>query len=283
VTTPAEKGNALEKAVASIEGYILSTTPGLSEKTFRIETNKMINAGGVHHEIDIFVAIDLGNGYNSVFIFECKNWQEAVGKNEVVLLSEKIVVTKAQHGYLIGKSFTKDAYFQAEKDPRLTLHIAAEHDPLTAERPFGFHMNFQDLEHVEISLHGRGSRGEPVEIDVDTCRAKFLGNPIDLRQDTLDWGNQTARQDARSFRSERAPEGQYHRTARSKREFALGEFIADEVDIERAELSVHYTVRVERPAIISSFEVKSRGRVVEFAPVQFRDTVTFQTKLISRE
>lgn len=278
--TPAEKGNALEAAVAEIEALILRTTTGLSEKTFLIESRKIINVGGVHHEIDIFVTIDLGNGYKAVFIFECKNWQDPVGKNEVIVFSEKIAVAQAQHGYLIGKSFTKDAYFQAEKDPRVTLSIAAEHDPLTAERPFGFHMLFQDLEHVEISLHGRGHKGEPVDVDINTCRAKFLGNPIDLRQDTLSWGDQTASQDARSFRSERVPEGKYQRTAHSKREFAPGDFVADEVDIERAELSVRYTLRVARPAVVSYFEVKSRGRVVSFAPVQFHDDVTMQTKLI---
>jgi hypothetical protein len=57
------------------------------------------NLGGVHYEIDIFVTIDLSNGYKSVFIFECKNWQEPVGKNEVIVLSEKIAGAQAQHGY----------------------------------------------------------------------------------------------------------------------------------------------------------------------------------------
>jgi hypothetical protein len=47
VATRAEKGNALEAAVAAIEARILRTTPGLSEKTFLIESKKIINAGGV--------------------------------------------------------------------------------------------------------------------------------------------------------------------------------------------------------------------------------------------
>jgi hypothetical protein len=36
------------------------------------------------------------------------------------------------------------------------------------------------------------------------------------------------------------------------------------------------------PPLISSFEVKSRGRVVTFAPVQFNDAATIQTRLICR-
>ena len=57
MTTSAEKGNVLEAAVAAIEGYILRTTPGLSQKTFLIESKKIINVGGVHHEIDIFETV----------------------------------------------------------------------------------------------------------------------------------------------------------------------------------------------------------------------------------
>jgi hypothetical protein len=75
VATPYDKGNALEVAVASIERLILDTSPHLIERPFLFESKKIINAGGVHHEIDIFVTIDLGGGYKSVYIFECKNWK----------------------------------------------------------------------------------------------------------------------------------------------------------------------------------------------------------------
>lgn len=280
MTTPIEKGNALEAAVAAIEGHILRTAPGLSEKTFLIESKKIINVAGVHHEIDIFVTIDLGNGYKSVFIFECKNWEEPVGKNEVIVFSEKIAAAQAQRGYLVGKAFSKDARFQAEKDRLVTLYTAAEHDPLTAERPFGFHICFQDLEHVEILLHGRGHKGEPFVLDYDTCRAEYLGSPVNLRQYVLGWGDQASREGARSFRSESVPEGRYQRAAHSRGEFAPGDLIVDDIDIEWAELDVRYAVRVVRPPLMSYLEVKSRGRVVTFAPVQFNDAVTMQTKLI---
>jgi hypothetical protein len=280
MATPVEKGNALEAAVAAIEAHILRTTPGLGENTFLIESKKTIKAGGVHHEIDVFVTIDLGNGYRSVFIFECKNWRDPVGKNEVIVFSEKIAAAQAQHGYLIGRSFTKDACFQAEKDSRVILSTAVEHDPLLAERPFEFHFRIQALEHVEVSLHRRGSRGELALLDIDTSCATHLGNLVNLREYILNWGNQAASEDARSFRSERVPEGQYPRTAHSKREFVSGDLVVDNADIERAELSARYTVRVVRPALISYFEVKSRGRVVSFAPVQFNANATMQTRLI---
>jgi len=283
VTTSTEKGNVLEAVVGAIEGYILRTNPGLSEKTFVIESKKVINVGGVHHEIDILVTIDLGKGYKSVFIFECKNWQDPVGKNEVIIFSAKIAAAQAQHGYLVAKSFTKDAYSQAENDRRMTLSLATEHDPLTVERPFGMHFPFQSLKEVELHLMGRGNTGETVSFDIDSCNVRLLGSPINLREYTVTWGNQAAAEDANSFRSERVPEGEYERTAKVQRDFAPGELIADDLDIEHAELSVRYTLTVARPPIISHFEVKMRGRVLTFAPVRFRDDVTVQMRLIQPE
>src|ERR1700722_8924757 len=114
MTTPAEKGNDLEKVVAGIERHILHTSPNLCENPFLIESKKIICVGGVHHEIDIFVTIDSARGYKSVYIFECKNWTDAVGKNEVIIFSQKIGAAQAQHGYFVAKSFTRDAEAQAK-------------------------------------------------------------------------------------------------------------------------------------------------------------------------
>jgi len=68
-----DKGNALEKAVKNIEESILRAFPAYNEKTFRVEWKKLIVAGDVTHEIDVWVEIELGSGYSSLVIFECKN------------------------------------------------------------------------------------------------------------------------------------------------------------------------------------------------------------------
>jgi hypothetical protein len=137
---PDEKGRELENAVHAIEAVILESSPPLRERTFKIQTRKRINVGGVHHEIDIFVTVEVAKGYTATFIFECKNWENAVGKNEIIVLSEKIDVVSAQRGYLVAKSFTKDAEAQAIKDPRTTLLIATEHNPATTITPESFHI-----------------------------------------------------------------------------------------------------------------------------------------------
>jgi hypothetical protein len=235
VATPYEKGNALEAAVASIERYILDTSPHLREKPFLFESKKIINVGGVHHEIDIFVTIDLGAGYESVFIFECKNWEESVGKNEIIVFAEKIDVTQTQHGYFVAKSFTKDAEAQAATNPRITLFKVSEHEPSDVPVPFGFHVVFITAEHAEATFYARGCSHSLTDlVDLRAVTAKLQGDVIDLRQYLIKWVEQASQHHALSFRSERAPEGDHVRETKSEREFAPDELTLDDRDIERA-------------------------------------------------
>ena len=96
---PNEKGRALENVVHAIEHVILQFSPTLHDKAFRIEPRKHISVDDVRHEIDIFVTVELAPGYASTFIFECKNWSKAVGKNEVGNFSDKIGAADAAHRY----------------------------------------------------------------------------------------------------------------------------------------------------------------------------------------
>src|SRR5215831_7300392 len=99
--TNQEKGDTLEQAVKAIESAILRAFPGYTESTFRIESKKVLSIGGVRHEIDIYVTVDLGMQYTAVFVFECKNWLEKVGKNEIIVFSEKVKVCNAQKGFFV--------------------------------------------------------------------------------------------------------------------------------------------------------------------------------------
>jgi Restriction endonuclease len=278
---PHQKGNALEAAVASIERHILDISPNLREKPFFFESKKIINAGGVHHEIDILVTIDLGTGYRSVFIFECKNWEESVGKNEIIVFAEKIDVTQAQYGYFVAKSFTKDAEAQAATNPRIKLLRVAEHDPSDVPVPFGFHILFITAEHAEATFYVRGRPHTQFDfVDLGMVATKLQGNIIDLRHYLIKWAEDTSQRDALSFRSERAIEGDYVRETESERVFSPGELMLDDYDIERAKTLIRYKASVVRSAVVSCFEVQSRGRVVSLAPVQIPSGPQMQIKMI---
>lgn len=97
--TSDDKGRALERAVHALERAILRDSPGFSESTFRIEPRKILVRDGVRHEIDLYVSIDVTPVHPAIYVFECKNWAVPVGKNEIIVFSEKIAAADAQRGF----------------------------------------------------------------------------------------------------------------------------------------------------------------------------------------
>ena len=191
MTVPDEKGRELERAVQAIEAVILKSSPALCEQPFRIEARKRINVGGVHHEIDIFGTVEAAKGYTSTFIFECKNWEAAVGKNDIIVFSEKINAVSAQRGYFVAKAFTKDAAAQAEKDLRITLLTATEHDPASTITPESFHITAPATAKRTITFRVAGSSGKNVApIDVQGKNVRLYGQEMLLTEYLDAWTNE---------------------------------------------------------------------------------------------
>ena len=109
---PTAKGNILEQAVHAIESVIIANSPGASKDTFEIQGKKIITVGGVHHEIDIYVTLKHAAGYESVFIFDCRNREQKANKNDIIVFTEKIKVAGAQRGFFIAKAYSRDAKAQ---------------------------------------------------------------------------------------------------------------------------------------------------------------------------
>jgi hypothetical protein len=265
MTTPKQKGNALEAAVVAIEELILTSSPNVKEKSYRIESKKIINVGGVHHEIDIFVTFELGPGYNSVYIFECKNWNEAVGKNEVVVFAEKIDAAAAQRGFFVAKSFTADAVAQAIKEPRMELVIAAEHDPASAILPIGYQSTFQKPTHVKAVFRKRGATGtKSVAYDLPQAVATLNGDPLNLLDYMNAWVTDAINESMRTFPSGTLADGTYKRECTSDRQFGEGAFVVNDIAIETATIAVQFEINLIRPAVRTHFEINGRGRVISF-------------------
>jgi hypothetical protein len=162
MTTPAEKGHALEIAVQTIETVILASSPALRGQPFKIERRKTIIVGGVHHEIDIYVKVGVP-GYESIFIFECKNWDaKSVNKNEPIVFSEKIKAAVAQRGYFVAKEFTKDALAQSAQDPRMTTLIATEYDSTNVPPPHAFHFTAPASAKCSTTFRLAGTEGTKI-------------------------------------------------------------------------------------------------------------------------
>jgi hypothetical protein len=267
VSTSQEKGDALEQAVEAIEGLILRGSPNLKAKSYLIESKKIITVGGVHHEIDLFVTVDLGGpGYSSVYIFECKNWKEAVGKNEIIVFAEKIAAARAQRGFFIAKSFTADAKAQAAgKEPRMELVLAIEHDPVSAILPFGFHSVRQTPTHVQLDLKKWGpSLSEQIKLDLPNAVVILNGKPIDILDYINVWATEAINEYMRTFPSGTLPDGIYQREIKAERPFVEGVLKINEHFIRTAAITVQFDITLVRPAIKSDFEVSGRGRVISF-------------------
>jgi len=180
--TPQQKGDQLENAVRGIENLLLSLSPSLTQETYKIESKKIISVGEVRHEIDVFVSVDLGSDYKSVFIFECKNWKQPVGKNDVIIFSEKINACRAQWGCIVAKTFTSDAENQAKKDARIKLFHATEHD-VSLPAPFEFFIRVPRFTKIAVGLKTRGSTGTRfASVKFDDARVLLTGLSLNMRE-----------------------------------------------------------------------------------------------------
>lgn len=268
------KGYALERAVQAIEQVILQSSPGLGQGRFKINARKRITVEDVHHEIDLFVTVEPAKGYESVFIFECKNWEEKVGKNDIIIFADKIDATGAQRGYFVAKSFTKDAVARAQQDARLTLLTATEHDPASSITLDGFHITVPvPRPRAFLTFHTapiEGANGEKVVIPNEAIMY-LQGIEIPLA-DYLDaWLKELYDQRLLRFNTIQLEEGVHRMLAEDERSFGVGECVVEGLVMVRLSVEADFGVQVLRPPVISDFEVSSRGRVIRFATALVQD------------
>jgi hypothetical protein len=280
--SPQDKGSALENAVAAIEEVILLSSVGMGRNPI-VEKRKIITVNGVRHEIDVYVTADLAPGYKPVFIFECKNWKEAVGKNEIVVFSEKIDVSRATSGCFVAKSYTSDAVNQAKLDPRITLLLAAEHDAGVGKEVFQFFTRTPQMTLLEVTMFKRGSTGlDPKPISPADSVLECFGQRVNFQAQLNFWSLNVCESDLMAFFEDPVPAGIYHRTVDGELNFGPAEIFVDHKEVEKLAFHVEYKVIVTQVPVASYFEVKSRGRCITFAPQLIgNDTMQWQVVLPS--
>jgi hypothetical protein len=269
VTTPQQKGDVLEAAVLAIEELILRASPNVKEKTYLIESKKLVSVGGVRHEIDLVVTFELGPSYNPVYIFECKNWKDAVGKNEIIVFAEKIAAVGAQRGFFVAKSFTADSVAQANKEARMELVVATEHDPATGILPFKYQTTFTKPTHINAHFRKWGSpivATVTVKIDFATAITTMNGTPLNLLDYMNTWITEATQESMKTFSTATLVDGKYQRECESERTFPEGVFVVNDFTIQSAKINVQFEIYLVRPAVKSHFEINGRGRVISFEP-----------------
>lgn len=259
-STPKKKGNDLEHAVRAIEDAILRTAPSYAEGTFKIQGNKVLVQDGVRHEIDVFVTVSLAAGYESTFIFECKNWNAKVGKNELIIFSEKIAVSGAQRGFFVAKTFTKDAQAQAKKDSRIQILTASHFEPVTrVQFPQLYFLNITAT-HADVEIRGFNVNGvlkemqlsgKPIVVSgTSTPADEYIRQMIERVRDT-ELNNHAA-----------LGEGVHEISFCETTSFNDGEAFIESKPIKTIAINGTAQVEVVLGSVLSVYEVQSRGRML---------------------
>jgi hypothetical protein len=274
-----DKGRALEDAAHAIEAAILRACPGYSQNTFLIERRKLVLVDGVRHEVDVWVRVDIADGYHAVFVFECKNVASPVDKNEVIVFSEKVKACGAQTGFFVAPQYTQFARAQANLDGRLVLLQVTESDPLLSSIPAQLHSVADESTQVSsLHLYSRGSeptaRSEP--LNTSSAKARWRERDVPLMKALAEILAPEKQRMANSFPSSDLPTGSYVTTSNVKRSFRHGELAIDGVDIEQLEAEFSVTFRVVQPIVRSVFEVEGRGRAIVLEPMEVRNGISLQ-------
>ncbi len=263
-----KRGHELEKAVKFIQETILKSDPKLQGTRFSVEMNKIINVSGVHHEIDVLVKTLPDSPFESTWIFECKDWQKPVGKNEVIILATKVDAIRANRGFLVARRFTKDAEAQIVQDARLSLI------PCTNELSNRMDMRLiyttVDPLPMKISIKERGvsERPNPKELDWEKLKCRMNGELLDFRSYIGTQIDQIVEADQRENSAQYISESTHFRNRGVKIDYQDGELVIDKMDVEYLIIPVQFWVTVSSRKLISKFELKDRGRHFSFEPIE---------------
>jgi hypothetical protein len=263
-------GKELENAVEQIEQFIFNSNPALTEAEIRLEKRKIIISNGTKHEIDIYAEINLGSGYNSTFIFECKDWSKPVGKNEIIVFIEKIKVTIAQKGFFIAKSFTKDAVAQAKNDNRLQLiymdtDFAINHFP-------NLIVNSTHLNTVTINaLTDDNTFIERRSLNTKETIIRHYGQESNFSDFFLPIVRPLALERIKNEPVKSMSIGEYPYSYSTVLDFSGKGILADDFELGKLNVTINFDLRISEAKILSKFDIKTRGRIVSFEPIESAD------------
>jgi hypothetical protein len=254
------KGAALERAVHAIEEMIIRSSPSLAKAPFKLEPNAIVNVAGVRHEIDLLVRVNGGTPYESLHIFECKNRQDAVNKNDVIILAAKVSAMGAARGALVAREFTQDASAQAKQFPSIALV------PFTDEvwGPIGslvMEVTSHEFTRFHVTVMRRsGTQERPApEWEKSTCM--FEGKVYLFPDLAHELANRWLVQ---SDALTRIPPGERHGTARPAWEFDPGELKIGDWEVANLVFDFDYRVVIRPARLVSTFSVEQRGRFARF-------------------
>ena len=246
---------------------ILATNPNLSNLPIIIQRRKIVIVDGVRHEIDLYVEIDHGHSYKSIFLFECTNWKKPVGKNEVIQFSEKIDSIKAQRGFVVANSFSKYAYAQAKKDERIELVVSKHDDNLMSEFP-DYHtierlQHRIDIEAVQLGINDSEVR-EQRPLNIDQSVIMLNGSNYDLGEHVQAKALVVIEERLKTESTQFWPEGRHDMKYQLSEEFPDGQLTIDGLVVGELRYCISFPLVVKRPKLRYAIDIEGRGKAIQF-------------------
>lgn len=256
------KGNYLEEAVERIQRLILEINPSLKKAHFILERKKIIFPGGTKKEIDLFVSVDPGNGFESIFIFECKNWDKPVPQSEIVIFNTKIQDTNATKGFFIAKKFSKYAELEANKYPRIKLLKADANyitDGLFPEIHTVHRNKTQQIVKLEVSAYD--SKGDNVRLEkVVPCLVKLDGLEMKPKVYFNSIVESLVNERLKKEPTHTFIEGVYPYSITKNLQYERERLYIDEVHVEEISVLIDFTIDIIKPVLVSKFDIETKGR-----------------------
>ncbi len=263
-TKAQKKGDALEDAVHLIETVILRSNPNTKEATITIDTKKRVTVQGVRSEIDVYISVDLGNGLKLIYIFECKNREEPVNKNDITVFDDKIQEVGAQKGYFVAKKYGRDAINKAKRYQRIELLKATDEFETLPFVVAHFHYVHNTLKPVSITFKMMTGDPEKVGRFIMTDESRVRLGDEELLLGVL---GERVRQNVMNEVMSHEPTGIYSAGTYpydipKTYTFGPNELFVDEYECIELNSQVSWETQVIRPRIVSKFDIETRGRVI---------------------
>lgn len=265
------KGNALESAVKLIIEAGLEADPKVKGNKFTIETKVRDTSSGVLHEIDVLVKTLPNSEYEAKFIFECKNWEAPVDKNEVLILAKKVDALRANRGFLVAKSLSEYARRQIDLEPRVT-YIRCSNDFMMPFISMELLHTDQQVLPPTISLTWRApTDSSPTKLDPHSVICLLNGRPTNFLRFIDAQLDKIVAETRKKHHVQLSKEGTHWIQTNEEIHFSENELVIDGLDVAIIVIPFRSFVKCQRRKIISKFELEGRGQVFTFEPIDIGD------------
>lgn len=251
----------MENAVHRIQEALLESDPALKGGRFTIEVNKRITVAKTRHEVDVYVVTQPGTSYESIVIFECKDWKKPVSKNEIMNLKEKVEILGATRGVMVGHRLSKDAEELLKGYPRVRF-LRCNHDIKSVLQVNALHI-VHDPQRITVKVTPRDPTQTFPE-NLKECLFHWAGRTSMLQALAYERVEALASEDKTNERSKYQAEGSHWQHRSDLLQFGPGEFSLSGIEVAAVETEVTFSISVLKhsPAYVCCID--GEGNVASF-------------------